>query len=365
MMPGIIAERSTEQATALSAARREQGWDVPQLVMRLRQAAMDRGDQLPANNTMNHRVRLWEAGEQPPSARYQELLTAVYGKSAEELGLPVPRDARPQIDSERWGRVFARYRPWVLRRIYARVSDYALAEDLTSEAFIMVGRSLHSIDPADDDKLYGWLAVKVRFTLAAHFTKARERRELLARPVADDQPVTDPAAEDELSMPEEMGTHLADLRRMLAPLPPAQRDVLALRLLEDLSGPQIARRLNLSQSKVEKLSADGMAALRERMGVKVERPAVSAKVSELWPVAARKAVLTEAATGRYFTARELVEAYGLAEPETPQRWVHVLAKLKREGFIRHVGWRDQGTGRARVYVGITATATKATMRMAA
>ena len=365
MMPGITAERPTEQVTALRAARLERGWDVPQLVMRLRQAGLARGEELPANNSMNHRVRLWEDGEQPPSARYQELLTAVYGKSAEELGLPVPRDARPEIDAERWGRIFERYQSWMLRRIYSKVSDYALAEDLTSEAFIMAGRSLHSIDPAEDDHLYGWLDVKARFAVAANFTKARKQRELLALPADDDDRPLEPEAEDELSAPEELGTQLVDVRRVLSLLPPAERAVLALRLLEDLSGPQIARRLGISQSKVAKLSAVGSAALREQMGVKTERPKSDPKVSDLWPHQARNAVLSEAETGREFTARELVEAYGLTEPETPQRWIHVMAKLKREGVIRHIGWRDQGTGRARVYVGTRGPVGVTALEMAA
>ncbi|WP_062207532.1 RNA polymerase sigma factor [Streptomyces sp. NBRC 109706] len=359
MMPELVSVVSVEEpGSLLRAARLERGWDVPQLVMRLRQAAFERGWELPSNKELRLRVRGWEGG-QPPKSRYLELLTAVYGVSREELGLPVPRDAKPEIDNERWARVIARYRPWVLRRFTVKLADAETAEDLTQDLFIQLGRSLHKVDPATDGHLYPYLNLQVRWTLNSYFAEqAKRNREFLApssEGSADVVPI-EPAATDELSQTEALGCHLADVRALLAPLKEKQRQVLALRVVDDLTSGQIAVRLGVSVGTVDSRMQAALAAVRRNLGM--APPAAKKKQvggDGTWAVAARAAVAAEAATGRLFTSADLIERYQLEAPDTPQKWNHVLTSLTRAGVIAQAGWSGPRDRRRRAYLGTNPT----------
>lgn len=353
MMPETVKNGVVAQATALRAARLERGWDIAGLMLRLRQAAMQQGVELPDNPQLRARVRQWEDG-QAPRERNQLLLAHVYGMSPAALGMEPARDATPEIDGERWGRIVARYRQWVLHTFRGVVRDHNTAEDLTQDLFIRVGRSLHKLDPTTDGHLYPYLNLQIRWTLTAHFSSLRDNREHLASASTDsDQPsALERAATDELSCTEELASTLTDVRGLLSSLPGGQCEVLALRFLEDLRGDQIAVRLGISLSQVHKRMAQGMKALRAQMGVgELDKPR-PAEDGGLWAAGARQAVLDEAASGRRFTTADLIERYELAAPDVPQKWIHVLAALKRDGVIEEAGCEGPRGRRRRVYIGI-------------
>ena len=163
-MPGIVSERGTGQVTALRVARLDRGWDVPGLIARMRVSAEEQELKLPCNDRpLAVRIQKWEQGEGAPYARYVSLLTAVYGKTAAELGLP--DRSHPPIDNERWGRLYAQYFDWTVRYIWRRINDRALAQDLAQDAFIEIGRTLHKVDPAKDEELFGFVAQQARWTM--------------------------------------------------------------------------------------------------------------------------------------------------------------------------------------------------------
>lgn len=56
-----------------------------------------------------------------------------------------------------------------------------------------------------------------------------------------------------------------------------------------------------------------------------------------WRATAMQAVLAAAATRRVFQAFDLVETYGIAEPDHPNRWGALLTRAAREGVIVAVG----------------------------
>ncbi|MGW2329232.1 RNA polymerase sigma factor [Streptomyces sp. NPDC001700] len=259
MMPGAIKERTTEQVTALYAARLECGWELSDLADRLRLEAAERDVKLPVHNhPLFTRIKLWERGEGVPRARYVELLTAVYGKTATELGLP--DRSQPPIDAERWGRLYERYFDWTVSYLWRRVHQRDLAMDLAQDTFIEIGRTLHKIDPAKEGNLYGFVAQQARWTLGLYRQSSRSWRETAADFGAEEKP-----ASDAHSSPEGTIALTIDLNRVLAALPARDRQVIALRIFDDLTVEQIAGVISLSHTRTQKLMNRAVDTLRTRL----------------------------------------------------------------------------------------------------
>ncbi|WP_406271212.1 sigma-70 family RNA polymerase sigma factor [Streptomyces sp. NBC_00191] len=262
-MPGTITEQSTQQHTALYAARMERGWDVSEVIHRMRvEAKAQDADMPPRDRTLAVHIQKWEQGECIPRARYVNVLTAAYGKTAKELGLP--DRSIPPIDSERWGRLYARYFDWTVRFLWNRVHDRELARDLAQDTFIELGKTLHKIDPSkDEDKLYGFVAQQARWTLGLYRQSSRSWRE--TTPEGYDDLTAEVAARDDRSRPEESVRLTVDLNRLLATMGERQRQVIALRIFDDLTREEIARVTGLSERQVAKVSAAAMTELRARL----------------------------------------------------------------------------------------------------
>lgn len=259
-MPGAIKERTTEQVTALYAARLERGWELSDLADRLRLEAAERDVKLPVHNhPLFGRIKLWERGEGVPRARYVELLTAVYGKTATELGLP--DRSQPPIDSERWGRLYARYFDWTVRYLWRRVHDRDLAMDLAQDAFIEIGLKLDKVDPAREENLYGFIAQQARWTLGLYRQSSRSWRETTTADfVTEEKP-----ASDERSRPEGTVALTVDLNRVLTALPARDRQVVSLRIFDDLTVQQIARVTGLSATRAQKVMNRALGTLQTRL----------------------------------------------------------------------------------------------------
>ena len=60
-------------------------------------------------------------------------------------------------------------------------------------------------------------------------------------------------------------------------------------------------------------------------------------LDDWWTNTALRAIQAIAKTGREFQAYDLVEGYGLAEPDHPNRWGALLTRAAREGLIVPVG----------------------------
>lgn len=123
----------------------------------------------------------------------------------------------------------------------------ALAEDLTQETFLAAVAAVRS--GRGDQLSVPWLLVVARNKLVDHYRRAeREERSLSAaagqRQRADDEPP-------------------GGLAALLAALPPPQRAALALRYVDDLPVPEVARLLGRSVHATESLLARGRAALRQ------------------------------------------------------------------------------------------------------
>ena len=113
--------------------------------------------------------------------------------------------------------------------------DRGLAEELTGDAFERALRLWSRYDPRKGS-VKTWLCQVARTTALDHFRSERRRRRREAE-YALAQPIADEPAVEGLS---------AELEEALARLAPADREVIALRILLELDGPAAARVLGIS-----------------------------------------------------------------------------------------------------------------------
>jgi|GEM_PF-6239003 len=247
-MPGIVAERASEQVTALRAARLQRGWSLSGLTSELWREA-DRQEVRIGSHPASVRSLIisWELGRRTPHVVYVKLLTAVYGTTAGALGLPEPKAFT--LDDERLGRLFADYHGFVRAYIYKRVQDWHLADDLASETFLKTAESL-AREGSDwmPDNPYRFLAVMARWTIADYHGQLRHKREFLPRE-DDSLPTWEWVATDALSQPEETvvgGLHVLDLVKGLSD---SERELIALRFLDGMTMTAIQKRMGITPSQ--------------------------------------------------------------------------------------------------------------------
>jgi len=144
-----------------------------------------------------------------------------------------------------------------LYRTYARMVHGLLlaraprdvAEDLVQDVFLQAYRQLPRL--RDDAAFGGWLAAIARNRVRDHFRKSRETAELPAELTAPGSPATQAEA----------AAALAAVRE----LPEAYRETLILRLVEGMTGPEIAARTGLAPASVRVNLHRGMKLLRQRL----------------------------------------------------------------------------------------------------
>jgi RNA polymerase sigma factor (sigma-70 family) len=138
---------------------------------------------------------------------------------------------------------------------YFRARGMRDVDDLTSEVFVSVFTSLDRFD-GDEGELRSWM-----FTIAhRRYVDELRRQSRTAPTVPYDEAVdgrTDVSAED-TAMGRAANT---GVYAMLAALPPDQRDVLALRVVADLTVYQTARLLGKSEGAVKQLQRRALASL--------------------------------------------------------------------------------------------------------
>ncbi|TNE84156.1 MAG: sigma-70 family RNA polymerase sigma factor [Deltaproteobacteria bacterium] len=126
---------------------------------------------------------------------------------------------------------------------------WPLAEEAVQDVFLIAWQKLHSLrDPA---RVAPWLCQLAR-NLAVD--QLRKRRETAPLPESLPEPHR-PTAEAQLVL------------RHLAALPETYAETLALRLIEGLTGPEIAERTGMTHGSVRVNLTRGMKLLRERLNL--------------------------------------------------------------------------------------------------
>lgn len=158
-------------------------------------------------------------------------------------------------DGAAWTVIHARYGR-VVHGVMLACGVRTEAEDLTQEVFVSAMRSLHALN--DAGALGGWLVASARNRAAswlrarrpAQTAEAAQRLEVARGPMR-----AEGTFDTETAM------------RAIMALPEAYRETLVLRLVEGLTGPQIAAATGLTHGSVRVNLSKGMEMLRERLAV--------------------------------------------------------------------------------------------------
>jgi RNA polymerase sigma-70 factor, ECF subfamily len=152
-----------------------------------------------------------------------------------------------QGDSSAWRSLYERLLPSVWREVCARLSDRDVAEDIVSETFLTLVRSLHSLEP-ESCRLHGWILTVARNKVTDWARRHRRRLQALEdlSNIACDCEA-DPALDA-----------LTDERRgivisVLAGLRHEYRTALELKYAEGLSVREIANRLGQPEGSTQSL----------------------------------------------------------------------------------------------------------------
>ena len=149
-------------------------------------------------------------------------------------------------DRDAFARLYADYFRMVHAILLGRVPRHDV-DDLVQDVFLTVFTRLRTL--REPGAFGGWLATIARNRATDHLRQTREQVELPA-----EMPGGDP-------IPAEMFAVLDVVRR----LPDAYRDTLLMRLVEGMSGAEIADRTGLTPGSVRVNLHRGMALLREKL----------------------------------------------------------------------------------------------------
>lgn len=155
-------------------------------------------------------------------------------------------------DKAAFQRLYREFGPTVHGLLLARV-DHASADDLTQEVFM---RAWQRLDKLHDPHAWpAWLATIARNLAVDHLRSTR-------RPGTLPPESELPAASADVAIT----TQAEQLLQIIRELPHAHAEPLILRLVEGLSGPEIAARTGLSPGYVRVNLHRGMKLLRARLG---------------------------------------------------------------------------------------------------
>src|SRR5919206_1256277 len=152
-------------------------------------------------------------------------------------------------DRDAFARLYESFAPLVHGVLLARV-PYDEVSDLVQDVFLVAFRKLGSL--RDATRFGPWVAMIARNRAMDFHRRRRETEEL----------------RDEVARG---AGHVAEAREALEvirSLPEAYRETLALRLVEGMTGPEIAERTGLSPGSVRVNLHRGMKLLRARLGLK-------------------------------------------------------------------------------------------------
>jgi RNA polymerase sigma-70 factor (ECF subfamily) len=153
-----------------------------------------------------------------------------------------------QGDQAAWAEIVRLNWRKVFNIAYKFVGRHDEAEDLTQDIFLRIFKALHTFDRRANFQT--WLISISRNLCIDHYRSVRKERETMARDV-DASALTPASAErGPHAQLEQLG--LKDLlRRALAELPPALREAVVLRDLQEFSYLEIAERLALPEGTVK------------------------------------------------------------------------------------------------------------------
>ena len=149
-------------------------------------------------------------------------------------------------DREGFGRLYDLYAPLVHGILLARVPR-AEVDDLVQDIFLHAFKKLHTLR---DSSAFGpWIAMIARNRAVDYYRRSRETV----------------AITDEVRGTDKQESQAAEILELIRGLPEAYRETLVLRLVEGMTGPEIATRTGLTAPSVRVNLHRGMKLLREKL----------------------------------------------------------------------------------------------------
>ena len=152
-------------------------------------------------------------------------------------------------DADAFGELYKMFAPMVHGIILARVRRTEV-DDIVQEVFLSAYKNLKTL--RDKSAVGAWLAMIARNRAAEFYRSARPTEELT----------------DNLREKENRNSEAREILKTIRSLPDAYRETLVLRLVEGMTGPEIAERTGLTHESVRVNLHRGMKLLREKLGIK-------------------------------------------------------------------------------------------------
>ena len=153
-------------------------------------------------------------------------------------------------EQEAFAKLYSLYAPMVHGILLARV-PWGEVDDLVQDVFLAALKKLNTL--RDDAAFGAWLAMIARNRAMDFHRRKRETEEL-----SDDLPTQGNSEADR---------EAANVLEVICGLPEAYRETLVLRLVEGMTGPEIADRTGLTPASVRVNLHRGMKLLREKLGM--------------------------------------------------------------------------------------------------
>jgi RNA polymerase sigma-70 factor, ECF subfamily len=151
-------------------------------------------------------------------------------------------------DDDAFGELYRMFAPMVHGIILARVPRDEV-DDVVQEVFIAAYRNLDTL--RDLSAVGAWLAMIARNRAVEFFRRLRPTEELSEDLSHHDRPLTE----------------AREILTAIRALPEAYRETLVLRLVEGMTGPEIAAQTGLTPESVRVNLHRGMKLLREKLGI--------------------------------------------------------------------------------------------------
>ena len=152
-------------------------------------------------------------------------------------------------DLDKYGRLYHLYSPLVHGVLLARIPRSEV-EDMVQEIFLHALKKLSTL--RDTGSFGPWIAMIARNRAMDFHRKSRETVEVT----------------DDLRSSDSSGPKAAEILEIIRSLPDAYRETLVLRLVEGMTGPEIATRTGLTAASVRVNLHRGMKLLRGKLGFK-------------------------------------------------------------------------------------------------
>ncbi|MBN2536359.1 MAG: sigma-70 family RNA polymerase sigma factor [Spirochaetales bacterium] len=165
---------------------------------------------------------------------------------------------KPGMNREQFAEVYDNYASRIYQFIYYKTYHKETAEDITSQTFLRAFENLDHFDP-EKGSISAWIYQIARNLVVDHY-RAKKK-------TVDIDDVWDLAGEQNVELDVQNKEQLEELREVLKKLPVEQRDILILRIWQELSYKEIAQIIGKTEGACKMMFSRVIATLRKNLSV--------------------------------------------------------------------------------------------------